>query len=245
MGFLSFEGLQHFFSRLPEKFAELRHAHHKDDIVGLEEAVVTDDNKGNVSIDFLTGEGIVMPSVSSDSGVVLYRVANAGKGITATGDINPNEINSVILSDPTFQYKRLRLYIKAPWAVTCADFPLDEASGATDSDGYGNRLGGIFIPAGDHTNGATKNFVYKIQWCVRELSGIGWQLQCTQAGWLDFGFNGVVEEVTQTPTGENGWTKITAENYMTWNQRHNALNDAVGHEGEYNYTIYKVVGYLE
>lgn len=247
MGFLNFEGLQHFFSKLPEKFAELRHAHTKEDIVGLEEAVVTDDNNGNVSIDFLTGEGSVISS--SDSGVVLYQVSNPGNGITATGHIEPNELNSVILSDATFKYKRIKIYARMPNGLACADFPLDSTTQGT-TEGFGDRTGGVFTPAAEHINGATKNLVYRLQWCVRPLEGIGWQFQFTQAGWLDFGFNGAFEDATHPsgvlgPDGYTIRTSITAEKYMTWNQRHNAASDVAGHEGEYNYTIYKIVGYLE
>ena len=52
--YINFEGLSHFFNKLPEKFASIKHTHTKSEITDLENAGITaiDDGNGNVTLAF-------------------------------------------------------------------------------------------------------------------------------------------------------------------------------------------------
>lgn len=221
MGFLNFEGLQHFFSRLPEKFAELRHAHHKDDIVGLEEAVVTDDSNGNVSIDFLTGEGAV---AGASAGTVLYDVDPAN-GICCNGTTTTASRNSVALYDPEKKYKRLKIYARFPYATHVSEFSLGETSQSSD-EVFGNKIGGLMVPANDCEDGRNKHILYIFNFAVYETAS-GWTFHATDAGWLSLGIP--TTSASQLAAKD---TTVPGTSYLTWNQRHNG-----------SYCIYKIIGY--
>lgn len=162
-------------------------------------------------------------------GTTLYEVdPSAMEGIYCNGNTTADSVNSVTLADSTKKYKRLKIYAHFPKALASVDFPLDASLQSVDAT-FGDKIGGIMVPAGDHTSGANKHYLYKLNFCVKETSS-GWTLHITDSGWLGLG----IPNVSATNYTNGTTTKLSGTEYPHWNQRHNN-----------NYVIYKVVGYEE
>lgn len=185
------------------------------------------DSSGNITINS-TASG----SSTGDVGTELY-IAPAGGGIYCDGNtaFSTNNSTKICLKsdlEGTTPYKRLKIYIRCPYGLACADMPVDRAQ-QTSNTTFGNMQGGIVFPTGDNTDGATNNYVYKINWRVSSNTADNGDIyfQVTDSGWLNLGTG----SVGGTNYANNSTTGISSA-APTWNQRHND-----------NYSVYRIVGY--
>ena len=185
---------------------------------------LTSDTSGNITINARSGTG------TGDVGDVLYEATNS-YGIYCDGKTTLTSTNSVTLNDPDPNggYKRFRIYVRTVYGLACTDMPVDRPQGGANSP-WGSYQGGIVFPTGDHSNGATLNYLAKIHWrIVPPSSGsLGWKFQVTDSGWVNLG-TGAVSQADYTDNKSVAVTNATP----TWNQRHNN-----------NYSVYKIVGYI-
>lgn len=159
------------------------------------------------------------------AGTVLYEAPAGSTGLYCDGNTTATDVNSATLSDPNGGYKRLKIYASSVYGLACAEMPIDRTHSATNP--YGNRIGGIIFPSGDHSNGATLNYLTKIHWCVKFTENVGWTFQVTDSGWVNLG-TGAVSQADYTDNKSVAATNAAP----TWNQRHNS-----------GYSVYKIVGY--
>ena len=161
-------------------------------------------------------------------GTTLYEVdPSAQQGIYCNGKTTADSVNSVTLSDPTKKYKRLKIHAHFPRGLTTVEFPLDAVLQGTGDPTFGNRVGGIYFPAGDNANGATMHYMCKMHFAVYETIS-GWTIHVTDSGWLGMG----IPPVSATNYANNSTATVNGTGYPYWNQRHNS-----------NYVIYKIVAY--
>lgn len=184
---------------------------------------LTSDTSGNITINARSGTG------TGDVGDVLYEATN-DYGIYCDGKTTLTNTNSVTLNDPDPNggYKRFRIYVRTVYGLASADMPVDRPQGGANSP-WGSYQGGIVFPTGDHSNGATLNYLAKIHWrIVPPSSGsLGWKFQVTDSGWVNLG-TGAVSQADYIGNKSVAVTNAAP----TWNQRHNN-----------NYSVYKIVGY--
>lgn len=167
-------------------------------------------------------------SKTSDGGTVLYSVTGAGSGIYANGNTTADNVNSVVLADPTKKLKRIKIYARFPYCTHIQEFSIADETGGNDSL-YGARLGGIFVPTADNVNGVNRHYFSKLNFCVNETTS-GWIFQVTDSGWMSMG----IASVATTDFANNSTTKLSGTEYPYWNQRHNS-----------DYVIYKIIGYID
>lgn len=160
---------------------------------------------------------------------MLYESSNE-YGIYCDGNIEMTSTNSVILHDPnpSGSYKRFRIYVRTVYGLACTDMPVDRPQQSTAPTWQSKYLGGIVFPTGDNVNGASSNYLAKIQWRIIPPTSddLYWKFQVTDSGWVNLGMGNVSsEEYVQSSVSKSGTT-------ITWNQRHNS-----------GYSVYKIVGY--
>lgn len=168
-----------------------------------------------------------------NKGVTVYDVSITPKmGIYSDGTITETANNSLKIADAIHSYTRLKLFMCAPGAVGCMDFPL-ERDVLNWGTGYANilapKVSGFLLPLGDSSvYGASKHWLMQMQIVVKTTTE-GWTLQIHDCGWLDLGFGYV-------PSAEfsKSEAQVTSSGTLAWNQRHNN-----------NYTIYKVIAYTD
>lgn len=174
---------------------------------------------------FQTSNGIKKLNYNSLANLpekVLYD-SDSDYGIYCDGSTTANSNNSILISDPSYTYKRFRICVRTPYGIGCTDMPVDRAVNS-------GRTGGIYIPSADKGAGnyATKNYIAKLDWCITKEDG-NWRIQVTDSGWLNLN----VGQVTNTNYTGNIYTEVVGTNYISWNQRHNQ-----------EYSIYRIVGYI-
>ena len=194
--------------------------------------VFTFDGSAAKTLNIKAGTNIALSSdasgnitINAQDGVVLYEPAAASTGLYCDGSTTATDVNSATLSDPNGVYKRLKIYVSSVYGLASTEMPIDRTHSATNP--YGNRIGGIIFPSGDHSNGATLNYLTKIHWCVKFTENVGWTFQVTDSGWVNLG-TGAISQTDYTDNKSIAATNVAP----TWNQRHNS-----------GYAVYKIIGY--
>lgn len=159
-------------------------------------------------------------------GTTLYEVdPTVTDGIYCNGNVVADGVNSATLADSTKKYKRLKIFARFPQGTHIQEFEL-ETTAQGSSANFGNRVGGILIPTGDNVSGASRHYLYKLNFCVMETLN-GWTFQVTDSGWVNMGIPSA--NTTQYASAS---VTINGTAYQAFNQRHNS-----------DYCIYKIVGY--
>lgn len=159
-------------------------------------------------------------------GTVVYKVdPTVTTPLYCNGSITASAVNSVTITDPNKEYKRLKIFARFPYASHIQEFDLETPAQGSVAN-FGNRVGGILIPAGDNVSGASKHYLYKLNFCVGETTN-GWTFQITDSGWVNMGIpNANASQYASTSVALNGTS------YQAYNQRHNS-----------DYGVFKIIAY--
>ena len=172
---------------------------------------------------------------TGDVGAVVYEApynvnTNTSGGIWCDGilhDITSNNAAKIADNKEIFNtYKRLRIYARFPFGLGCADMPIDRKQ-QTISTNLGSWQGGIILPTSDNNSGASKHWLYKMNWRIVYFNGSVY-LQITDSGWINLG----IDYLSADDYQGNTTTSLPGSRYLAWNQRHNN-----------NYSVYKIVAY--